>query len=124
VRSLLTKSGDNQIHRAALVVRERIPLNSVVVVVGLDWGSEVPYYSQRRGIVLANWLPEPLVREVVFTNRAKWLEGRPIGALVDCAVGPFFKADGHVRAVANQLIEELGSSAIEIENCRVYFVDR
>jgi hypothetical protein len=73
-------------YQTSLVLKEATPPDSVIVAFGLGWGPDLPYFADRKGIILTNWLPVPAVRRVLFDERDRWLGGRKIGAVVDCAV--------------------------------------
>jgi hypothetical protein len=62
------------------VIQEETRPEDVLVVVGHDWSSEIPYYSQRRALMIPRW------RQAEFLQNPqaflKELEGYRIGALV------------------------------------------
>jgi hypothetical protein len=51
----------NETIRIAQEVRNHTPQDSGLVMVGADWSSEIPYYSQRRMLALAAWFPPDIV---------------------------------------------------------------
>lgn len=73
-------------YQTSLVLREVTPPDSVIVAFGLGYGADLPYYADRRGIILANWFPIPAMRQVLFDERDRWFGGRKVGAIVDCSV--------------------------------------
>lgn len=92
---------------AGVRVREMTPPDSVVVVFGTGWGSDVPLVAERRGLVLPVWASPPAVEEILFTNREKWLGGRSIGAVVDCNVFTNQAIDPQLLPVRDRLYAEL-----------------
>ena len=61
-------------------IKQNTAKNSFIVVVGIDWSSEINYYSQRRGIALPNWSKE--IRPLLYNKKDKIYGNLPIGALV------------------------------------------
>jgi hypothetical protein len=100
---------------AAREVAAKTPPNSVVVVFGTNWGADVPFYARRRGIVLANFFPPPLINEVLFENPARWLTGRNIGAVVDCNVFSNQETTPELAAIRDKLIAMTGATPQRID---------
>jgi hypothetical protein len=73
-------------YQASMVLRDVTPPNSVIVAFGTGYGADLPYFADRRGIILANWFPISAIRQVLFDERNRWFGGRKLGAVVDCAV--------------------------------------
>jgi len=46
-------------YQTGLVLRDATPPDSVIVTFGTDYGADLPYFGERRGISLANWFPVP-----------------------------------------------------------------
>jgi hypothetical protein len=62
------------------VVREETQPDDVIVVLGCDWSSEIPYYTHRRALMIPNWkLVEFFQNPQLFL---KGLEGYRVGAMV------------------------------------------
>jgi len=64
-----------------------------VIVFGLDWTSELHYYSKRRGVAWPTWIPEPEVNQELFWKLINDLGQEKIGALALCGdfkVKPFY----------------------------------
>ena len=54
--------------------------DDVVLVVGCDWDSVIPYYSRRRALMIPNWLVGNIVNDIpVYADN---LKGYHVGALV------------------------------------------
>jgi hypothetical protein len=60
-------------------VRERTDPDEVILVLGCDWSSEVPYYSRRRALMVPSWKSTPLEDLPLYLER---LRGWRVGALV------------------------------------------
>src|SRR5262249_10842772 len=102
-------------YKAARVVTANTPSNSVVVVFGTDWGSDVPYYARRRAIVLANWFPTPLINRVLFEAPTRWLGGRKIGAIGDCTVFSNLETTPELAAIRDKLIATIGATPDRVD---------
>lgn len=55
--------GQNETIRIAQKVRDNTPLDSGLVLIGADWSSEIPYYSERRMLAMAQWFPVKLAAQ-------------------------------------------------------------
>ncbi|SDG62157.1 phospholipid carrier-dependent glycosyltransferase [Thalassobaculum litoreum] len=51
----------NETIQIAQKVQDHTPPDSGLVLIGADWSSEIPYYSQRRMLALAAWFPADTV---------------------------------------------------------------
>ncbi|OWV88969.1 glycosyltransferase family 39 protein [Rhizobium sp. R693] len=105
---------------------------SVVIVFGTGWGADIPLLSERRGIVISNMF-EGAAEAMLFTDRAKWLGGRHIGAIVDCNVFQSQTTSSKLQVVKERLVTELanlsedfvatpGPDMVPSPHCRVYLV--
>ena len=72
-------------YQAGLAIRTATPHDAVVVGLGADWASDLPYFANRRAVMIANWFPLGRVRRVVLDERERWCGGRKLGAVVDCS---------------------------------------
>ncbi len=80
----------------------------------MAWGADVPYFADRRGIIVDSGFPLSAVRHVLFEQRARWLGGRKLGAVVDCAVFENQRISPNLVPVRNALKEEQTGKIIEI----------
>jgi len=71
------------VYKIGQLVQEKVPPETVIVVIGQDWSSAVPYYAERRGLVLATWFPRS-IWETLLMDPAKLLGDRKLGGIVDC----------------------------------------
>jgi hypothetical protein len=102
-------------YKAARVVAAKTPPNSVVVVFGTGWGADIPFYARRRGIVLANFFPPPLIELILFEDPARWLTGRKIGAIVDCTVFSNQETTPELAAIRDKLIATTGATTERVD---------
>jgi hypothetical protein len=102
-------------YQAALRIKNEAPVNSVVVGFGMGWGADVPFYSERRGIVVPNWAPAATAHQMLFENRSRWLGGRRIGAVVDCFVFDNQRISPTLEPIRNELFQELGGEVMKIK---------
>jgi hypothetical protein len=77
------------------------PSDSVIVGVGLDWSSEVPFYADRRALMIPNWTARDL-DTMIMRNALEHLHGENIGGLLSC---PAVSQEVHFVA---ELLERLG----------------
>jgi hypothetical protein len=73
---------NNVIMAAAKVLREQSPPGKSILVYGLDWSSELPYYAQRKALAVPDWYAgyeEPLAAPERYFGDTR------VGALVVCA---------------------------------------
>jgi hypothetical protein len=99
-------------YQASLAIKEATPPDSVIVVFGTGWGADLPYFSGRRGIVLANWFPIAAIRQVLFEERDRWFGGRKLGGVVDCSVYESQDIDSRLARIRDQLKREVTAKPI------------
>jgi hypothetical protein len=64
-------------------LKRETPRHSAILVLGSDWSSEIPYYSERKAIALAGWIP-PAKFEAVLSAPDSFLGALPLSAVVYC----------------------------------------
>jgi hypothetical protein len=102
-------------YQAGLAIRAATPPDSVIVGFGMGFGADIPYFSERRGIILANWFPVNTVRRVLFQERDRWFGGRRLGAVVDCSIYDNQRISPNLEPIRDELVRELpGSTEIKI----------
>ncbi|OZI62965.1 ArnT family glycosyltransferase [Bordetella genomosp. 11] len=102
-------------YEAGLEVKEVTPPDSVIVVFGTGWGADLPYFAERRGLVLTSPFASPaLVRRMLFEERSRWLGGRKIGAVIDCAVFENQRIDPGLKPILEELKQEMGGRVIQV----------
>lgn len=107
---------------AAELVRKNTPENSALIVVGIDWSSEIHYYANRKGIAFPLWGGIPRAEQLI-ADPDVYMGGLKTAALVDCRAV-------HVRyypaleAVIGTFVEQFAQSAKRIsvpdQGCAVY----
>ena len=68
---------------AAKIVKNSTPVDSSVIVFGVDWSSEVNYYSERKGLAFPGWASLEKAKRI-FANADTYMGGLKIGSVVDC----------------------------------------
>ena len=107
-------------YQTALVLRNATPPDAVVIVFGLDWGSDLPYFANRRAIMVANWFSPERVRRVVLDERERWFGGRKLGAVVECSFIEHLTTEPPHIPTRDELLREFSSSPIEAPGCRIF----
>jgi hypothetical protein len=114
---LVDRSGDRVMELARLL-RAETRADQAILVFGLDWSSELPYYAERRALMMPDWAPGEQVaglanREAVFGDAS-------LGALVACpnalAVNPA-TAQAYERVLDQYVV---GLTRKTIAGCDVY----
>ncbi len=62
-------------------VKENTNEDSFVIVIGLDWSSEIHYYSKRKGLAVPHWLTDE-AREILVTRPSELMGGLQLSAIV------------------------------------------
>ena len=75
-------------YRTALFLKQVLPKEEIIVVVGSDWSCEVAFYAEKRAIYLPNWCPYDVVEKFV-TDPSYLSGGKTIGAMVILAPGDY-----------------------------------
>ncbi len=88
----------------ARVIRETVAREDVIVTAGLDWSATVPYYSQRRAVMLLRESDMLNIPALLPTRERP--SGANVGALVQCGPGYEFM---------NTLTARLGPDPLRIE---------
>ena len=74
----------DRILRIAQLTAQQTLRDESIIVIGDEWSAAIPYYSQRKALVLATWFPHELLVKV-FENPHAFLGDRPFGGVVYCA---------------------------------------
>jgi hypothetical protein len=75
--------GEDRMLRIALIAKTVTQPSQSLMVIGDDWGSTIPFYSERKALAVPNWIPVPLLQKVM-TNPQTFLGNRPLGVIVVC----------------------------------------
>lgn len=100
-------------------VREHTPEKAGILVFGYDWGSEIPYYAQRKSIAVSDWL---LVKSPQMANTLdQHLGDLPLAAVVTCPRTD--KEDPWLPIAAEVLTHIRNPKAEVIDGCTVTYQD-
>ncbi len=69
--------------RISLMAKSMTRPSQSLMVIGDDWDSAIPYYSERKALALPYWTPTTLLQKIT-TNPQAFLGRRPLGAIVAC----------------------------------------
>jgi hypothetical protein len=83
---LFSNPAADNTYMASQIVKTSTPADSSILVFGTDWSSIVPYLSERKGLAMANWIPDPLYGQVL-ADPQHFLGDRQLGAVVVCDAG-------------------------------------
>jgi hypothetical protein len=67
----------------AAIAKNTMPPEGSLVVIGDDWSSLIPYYSERKSLALPDWTPLPVLQRA-FSNPQAFLGDRPLAGIVYC----------------------------------------
>lgn len=98
----------------AEAVRQRTPPDSPIVVYGMDWSSELPYYAQRRAIAVPPWFNG---LQAVWAEPERFLGGVTPSAIVICR-GEGIPTEAQV---ADRLAKDRTLVYADAGGCRILF---
>jgi hypothetical protein len=112
VQGAVRNPGDSRSLELSLALRNHVARDAAFLGFGLDWSSEVPYYSERRGVLVhgSNMLETRLA-----ANPAHFLGGVPLEAVVICP--GVYQSREFVTAIS--LLTE-GSRKEVVAGCEVF----
>jgi hypothetical protein len=102
------------VYRGLRIGNPGIAATFILVVYHTSGGSDLPYFADRRAIIIANWFPKATVRQMLFEQRDHWFGGRKLGAVVDCAVNNGQRIDPNLEPIRDTLEQEQPGKTIEI----------
>lgn len=82
-------------HQAGLLTRANTGRDDGIIVLGIDWSSEIAYYSERRSVTVPGWLPKDMKRRL-YADPQRYLGSARFGAVVSCP--PWYGTDDLDRA--------------------------
>jgi len=77
----LQKMPNGEILQVTGYIQKNTPKDSVLMILGSDWNPLVPYYSDRRSLMIPDW---PNLNEEQVLQALRNLKGEKIGALLVC----------------------------------------
>jgi hypothetical protein len=100
----------------ANVVQKLSPSDSVIVVTGLDWSSELPYQSARRALMLTEWMV-PTAAKLNGAMQALRFHGITPSLYIACGGGTWLDIDA--RRLLNLLNRE---PVARVDRCSIYSI--
>jgi len=69
--------------RIGQIVKSVTPPDTSLIVLGADWSGLIPYYAERKSMVIPYWMPLSFYQRV-FAAPQSFLDGVRLGGIVDC----------------------------------------
>ena len=83
----LTKLNKNSdIVKLGKFIDNTIAEKDTIIVLGVDWSSEVNYYAKRKGIAMPDWATDKQMYEIL-NSPLKFMGNSPVGALIAVQLG-------------------------------------
>ncbi len=103
-------------YNIAVYLKQHQTVDDFSIVVGQDWNSTIPYYSERYALMIPEWVPRKTRAAIVHDPQA-YAGGRRIGSVVYCqtAAQPAREA----AAERDQLFAQLDGAVAEVGNCNI-----
>jgi len=110
---------NDRVIQLARFLRATTKDDQTLLAVGLDWASDVPYYSERRALLFPDWTPLDKMREALDPKPA--FGDLQLGAFIVC---PNKMDEEPERSAAYRKLAEKyqwGRRERDIADCKVYF---
>jgi hypothetical protein len=106
---------DGRTIQLARFIRANTQADQALLGVGLEWASDVPYYSERKAMLLPDWTPPEDIQSTL-DERAAFGDSK-LGAFIVCPN----ELDKH-PAIYAKLLEkyEKGRREATVADCKVY----
>ncbi|RDS83415.1 hypothetical protein [Dyella psychrodurans] len=103
----------------ASYARRNVNPDDVVAGFGLDWSSEVPYYAERRALLISNGTSDAVLLKIA-ADPGKFADGKHIGLVIVCP-NSFSEAAG-TKTAYNTLLDRLtrGRTSEVVGSCVTY----
>lgn len=108
--------------RIASFLRSHIPQDQMFVGFGLQWASDVPYYSERRAMLVPDW-DQPKVLETMLTAPNRYTAGMVVGAVVECPNDLANMQDMRAVYLSYMRATTAFMRAATVADCRVFYRD-
>jgi hypothetical protein len=95
-------------------LKDKVKKDDVIVILGLDWNSTIPYYSQHYSLMLPDWIP---FENPVVSNPEKYIDGRNIGAIVICRSGLW--RENFTDQTVSDLMSKINGNLFEYKSCYI-----
>lgn len=104
----------------ARFIREHSKEDQALLIFGMDWSSELPYYATRKAIAVPDWASDESLKHLLDTQRSFGSEG--VGALIVCP-SSFATSEASTRSVYDAVIKKYsyGRSVQVVSGCQVDF---
>jgi hypothetical protein len=103
-------------YNVALYLKAHQPQADFSVIIGEDWNSTIPYYSQRYAVMIPPWVPDGMRAAIVHDPEA-YAGGRRIGSVVYCDTGD--RSAAAVQQEREQLFSLFEGGVAQVANCMV-----
>lgn len=83
----LVDYSQNRLLRIAQAARDNTAAEEALIVIDGDWSSVIPFYADRRSLMVPAWPQRPAVKPIqdqIFSDPAPFLGGRKLGGVVYC----------------------------------------
>jgi hypothetical protein len=103
----------------AAYARTHTAPDDVILGIGLEWNSEVPYYATRRAMLVVDWVPVESLRRMRSDPRA-WLGNYPLGLVIVCPNELATRLDAAADTAALLAQTTQGRRRERVAGCDVY----
>ncbi|MFA6036676.1 MAG: hypothetical protein WC748_00985 [Legionellales bacterium] len=105
---------DNTLLAMSAAIKQYTPKDSAIVVFGLDWSSELAYYSERKAFTVPGWIPE---YDAVWQAPIAFIGDKKLGALVLCEAGD----KPNLEQIMTHPITKQNTKFLKIDHCYLWF---
>jgi hypothetical protein len=117
-RYLFANYSEDRILRLAALAREKTKPDESLLALGLDWGSELPYLSQRKALELPMGIDKGLMQRI-FADPQAFLGDYRLGAIAYCSDGLYgLRRYGDNAALVERFVTGREVLA-EVSDCRL-----
>ena len=105
-------------------IRERTPENSAIMVAGFDWSSSIAYYSERKALMLPNFVSTEKL-EKLLTHPENYSRPLPIAAYL------IFR-DGNDKKMTLEIVDKITATIVtnnptgkivEVSGCKIVLIN-
>ena len=100
--------------RFALAVKNLTPPDGSLIIINKDWSSLIPYYSQRKSLIISDWISNPLLERMI-ADPQDFLDNRRLAGIVVCD-----SKSVHKIVKKFQFILDKQEEVAREGNCRLY----
>jgi hypothetical protein len=118
--ALLQKQDTSLTILASRAIKQYTPPDSAIFVFGLDWSSEIPYYSQRKAVAFPDWTPHALMQSILAQPTIV-AGDLPVSAVVSCETTRTQHNAPLVKHFLTEIKDEFVSS--DVNGCTLFLKD-